>query len=498
MGIDSHLDGHHTPWHQTHLGGIIQRGPGLAMVEATSVTPEGRITPEDSGLWKDSQMAPLKYSVDFAHSQGQKIGIQLAHAGRKASTVAPWLARSAVAPKDVNGWPDNVLAPSDVAYPGLADPKAMSKDDIESLKRSWVAAVQRAVKIGFDVIEIHNAHGYLLHSFLSPASNKRTDEYGGSFENRIRLTLEIVELTRQNVPEDMPIFLRISATDWLENEEGMDSWKTEDTVRLAEILVTKGIDLLDVSTGGLHPNQKIKGGPGYQAPFAQKVKEKVGDSMKVGTVGTITNGKQANELLERGLDLAIVGRYFQKNPGLVWTFAEDLGVEINVANQIRWGFGGRTGIEKEAQALSDFGGAFCMGGIGGAVWHGVKGFRNSPYGERRIGAITAIKARAPVLGGNFGVWGGLFSTFDCAVKGLRKKEDPYNAIIAGFFTGGSLAIRGGMRAARNSAIGCAILLAVIEGVGIGIQRMMAENTRLDVAPPPPPPASEGTQSPMIA
>ncbi|KAL8904102.1 MAG: hypothetical protein Q9207_003493 [Kuettlingeria erythrocarpa] len=175
-------------------------------------------------------------------------------------------------------------------------------------------------------------------------------------------------------------------------------------------------------------------------------------------------------------------------------------------------------------ALGDFGGAFCMGvsdyrmgyfnmhplssdsltldshlqGIGGAVWHGVKGFRNSPYGERRIGAITAIKARAPVLGGNFGVWGGLFSTFDCAVKGIRKKEDPYNAIIAGFFTGGSLAIRGGMKAARNSAIGCAILLAVIEGVGIGIQRMMAENTRLDIPPPPPPPASEGTQSPMIA
>ncbi|KAL8647375.1 MAG: hypothetical protein Q9210_005599 [Variospora velana] len=340
-------DGHHTAWHQTHLGGIIQRGPGLAMVEATSVTPEGRITPEDSGLWKDSQMAPLKYTVDFAHSQGQKIGIQLAHAGRKASTVAPWLARSAVATKDVNGWPDNVLAPSNVAYPGLAHPKAMTKDDIESLKGSWVAAVQRAVKIGFDVIEIHNAHGYLLHSFLSPASNKRTDEYGGSFENRIRLTLEVVELTRQTVPEDMPIFLRISATDWLENEEGIDSWKAEDTVRLAEILATKGVDLLDVSTGGLHPNQKIKRGPSYQAPFAQKVKEKVGDKMMVGTVGTITSGKQANELLETGLDLGIVGRFFQKDPGLVWTFAEELGVEINVANQIRWGFGGKVGFPKQ-------------------------------------------------------------------------------------------------------------------------------------------------------
>ncbi|KAL8860599.1 MAG: hypothetical protein Q9178_002952 [Gyalolechia marmorata] len=330
------------------------------MVEATSVTPEGRITPEDSGLWKDSQMAPLKYSVDFAHSQGQRIGIQLAHAGRKASTVAPWLSRSAVAPKSEQragdsettriqggGWPDNVLAPSDIPYEGLANPRAMSKDDIEQLKSSWVAAVQRAVKIGFDVIEIHNAHGYLLHSFLSPASNKRTDEYGGSFENRIRLTIEILELTRQNVPEEMPVFLRISATDWLEHEKDMDSWKVEDTVRLAKILATKGVDLLDVSSGGLHPNQKIKTGPGYQAPFAQKVKETVGEKLLVGTVGSITNGKQANELLENGLDLAIIGRMFQKNPGIVWTFAEELDVEINVANQIRWGFGGRVGAPKQ-------------------------------------------------------------------------------------------------------------------------------------------------------
>ncbi|KAL8736798.1 MAG: hypothetical protein Q9166_000164 [cf. Caloplaca sp. 2 TL-2023] len=339
-------DGHHTAWHQTHLGGIVQRGPGLTMVEATAVTPEGRITPEDSGLWKDSQMAPLKYTVDFAHSQSQKVAIQLAHAGRKASAVAPWLSRSAVAPKSIGGWPDNVLAPSDVPYEGLADPRAMTKDDIAHFKSSWVAAVQRAVKIGFDVIEIHNAHGYLLHSFLSPVSNNRIDEYGGIFENRIRLTLEIVELTRQNVPEDMPLFLRISATDWLQNEE-FDSWKIEDTVRLAGILATKGVDLLDVSSGGLHPKQQVKTGPGYQAPFAQKVKEKVGNKMLVGTVGSITNGKQANELLENGLDLAIIGRMFQKNPALVWTFAEDLDVEINVANQIRWGFGGKVGAPKQ-------------------------------------------------------------------------------------------------------------------------------------------------------
>ncbi|KAI4746740.1 hypothetical protein E4T50_02877 [Aureobasidium sp. EXF-12298] len=148
-------------------------------------------------------------------------------------------------------------------------------------------------------------------------------------------------------------------------------------------------------------------------------------------------------------------------------------------------------------ALNDFGGAFCMGAIGGSLWHGIKGFRNSPYGERRIGALTAIKARAPVLGGNFGVWGGMFSTFDCAVKGIRKKEDPWNAIIAGFFTGGALAVRGGYKAMRNGAIGCAILLAVIEGVGIGFQRMMAENTRLDM-PPPPPQGIEAAPKPIAA
>ncbi|KAL9099401.1 MAG: hypothetical protein Q9163_005099 [Psora crenata] len=341
-------DGHLTDWHFAHLGGIVSRGPGLSMVEATSVTPEGRITPEDSGLWKDSQMEPMKRIVEFAHSQGQKIGLQVAHAGRKSSTVAPWLRQGDTATEELNGWPDNVYAPSAIAYNNrFPHPKEMTKDDIQNLKDAWVASVKRALACGFDVIEIHNAHGYLLHSFVSPVSNTRTDEYGGSFENRTRLTREIVELTRQTMPRDMPLFLRISATDWLEEEPGMDSWKVEDTVRLAEVIAPMGVDLLDVSSGGLHPKQKIKGGPGYQAPFAKAVKEKLGDKLAVGTVGTITNGKQANQLLEEGLDLAICGRMFQKNPGLVWQFAEDLGVQINVANQIRWGFGGRPGAPKK-------------------------------------------------------------------------------------------------------------------------------------------------------
>jgi 2,4-dienoyl-CoA reductase-like NADH-dependent reductase (Old Yellow Enzyme family) len=336
-------DGHYTMWHWTHMGGIIQRGPGLTCVEATAVTPEGRITPEDSGLWKDSQIEPLRKLVEFAHSQNQKIMIQLAHAGRKASTVAPWLSSGEVAPAELNGWPDNVLAPSAIPFDeNHAQPKEMTKEDMQKFKTAFVAAVNRAMKAGFDAIEIHNAHGYLLHEFLSPASNKRTDEYGGSFQNRIRLTLEIVDLVRHAIPDTMPLFLRISATDWLEETELKDeSWRVEDTVRLAKILADRGVDLLDVSSGGLHSRQHIHAGPCYQAPFAKEVKNSVGDKMAVATVGSITTGKQANDLLEEGLDLIIAGRMFQKNPGLLWAWSDELGVEVHWANQIRWGFGGR-------------------------------------------------------------------------------------------------------------------------------------------------------------
>jgi 2,4-dienoyl-CoA reductase-like NADH-dependent reductase (Old Yellow Enzyme family) len=335
-------DGHHTAWHMTHLGGIIQRGPGLTVVEATAVQANGRITPEDSGLWKDSQKEPLRKIVEFAHSQGQKIGIQLGHAGRKASTVAPWLSKGDIAGKDLNGWPDNVHAPSALAFnENHCQPKEMTLQDIETLKADFKKSIERAVDVGFDTIEIHNAHGYLLHTFLSPASNQRTDKYGGSFENRTRLTIELVDLARATIPKDMPLILRISATDWLE-EAGIDGWTLDQTVKLSETLAEHGVDLLDVSSGGLHEKQHIHGGPGYQEPFAKAVKDKVGDKMLVGTVGSITNGKQANEYLENdNLDVAFVGRMFQKNPGLVWQFADELGVEGRWANQIRWGFGGR-------------------------------------------------------------------------------------------------------------------------------------------------------------
>ncbi|KAJ5537389.1 hypothetical protein N7513_010575 [Penicillium frequentans] len=340
-------DGHMTDWHMAHLGGIAQRGPGLLMVEATAVQPEGRITPQDHGLWKDSQIEPLRRVVEFVHSQNQIIGLQVAHAGRKASTVAPWLSAGDTASEAVGGWPNNVIGPSDVPFKDeFPTPKAMTKADIEQLKKDWVAAVKRAVKAGVDFVEIHNAHGYLLMSFVSPAVNHRTDEYGGSFENRIRLTMEIAKLTRENVPDDMPVFLRISATDWLEESmPDQPSWRVEDTVRLAKALADSGnIDVMDISSGGNHSKQHIHARPAFQAPFAIKVKEAVGDKLKVGSVGMIDSGHMANGLLENdGLDFVLIGRGFQKNPGLVWTWAEELNVEIGMANQIRWGFASRGG-----------------------------------------------------------------------------------------------------------------------------------------------------------
>ncbi|KAJ5336106.1 hypothetical protein MYU51_009459 [Penicillium brevicompactum] len=330
-------DGHMTAWHIAHYGAIAQRGPGNMIIEATGVVPEGRITPGCVGLWKDSQIAPLKQVVEFAHSQGQKIGIQLAHAGRKASTVAPWLG-GVVANNNVGGWTDNVKAPSAIPFAeGDPMPIAMTQDDIVEVKAAWVAAVKRAMAAGCDFIEIHNAHGYLLSSFLSPSSNQRTDNYGGSFENRIRLSLEIAQLTREAVGDNVPVFLRVSATDWVESEKG---WKLEDTIKFAEALAAQGcIDLIDISTGGVHPAQKITSGAGFQVPFAAAVKKAVGDKMLVAAVGMINNGNLADKILnEDDLDVILVGRAFQRDTGLAWQFAKDLDVEIAMAGQIRWGF----------------------------------------------------------------------------------------------------------------------------------------------------------------
>jgi 2,4-dienoyl-CoA reductase-like NADH-dependent reductase (Old Yellow Enzyme family) len=340
-------DGHMTDYHLMHLGSIAQRGPGMIMIEATAVQPEGRITPQDVGLWKDSQIAPMKRAIDFVHSQNQVIGVQIAHAGRKASTVAPWkMGEAVIATEKVGGWPGRVIGPSTVPFDAHhCRPIAMTRQDIEQFKRDWVAAVRRAVAAGADFIEIHNAHGYLLSSFLSPQANTRTDEYGGSFENRIRLPLEVAQLTRDAVGEKVPVFLRVSATDWVEETRPEESWTAKDTVRFAEALVAQGaVDLIDVSSGGVHSAQKVKSGPAFQAPFAIAIKKAVGDKLLVATVGSITNGKQANRLLEEdGLDVALVGRGFQKDPGLAWTFAQHVDTEIAMASQIRWGFTRRGG-----------------------------------------------------------------------------------------------------------------------------------------------------------
>ncbi|KAI9738771.1 MAG: hypothetical protein M1834_008278 [Cirrosporium novae-zelandiae] len=341
----SSQNGHVTDWQLTHLGGIIQRGPGLAIVEATAVQPRGRITPEDAGLWQDSQIAPWKRVTEFVHSQNQHIAVQLAHAGRKASTVAPWLSLGDVATKNVGGWPDDCIAPSAIPYNERhAIPRAMTIEEIEQFKSDFVSATKRAIQAGFDAIEIHSAHGYLFHEFLSPVVNHRTDKYGGSFENRTRLLLEVTELVRKTIPDTMPLLVRVSATDWLEEEPSVsESWTVDQTIQLAVLLAERGVDFLDVSSGGNHPLQHIKGGNAYQYPFAKSVKAKVGSKLLVGTVGSIRDGKTANNCLEDegGVDAVLVGRWFQKNPGTVWQFAEDLGVEIHVANQIRWGFGGR-------------------------------------------------------------------------------------------------------------------------------------------------------------
>ncbi|CAG1990327.1 unnamed protein product [Fusarium graminearum] len=343
-------DGYATDWHLTHLGGIIQRGPGLSMVEATAVQNHGRITPQDVGLWEDGQIEPLKRITTFAHSQSQKIGIQLSHAGRKASCVSPWLSINAVAAKEVGGWPDNIVAPSAIAQEAGVNPipKAFTKEDIEELKNNFLAAAKRAIRAGFDVIEIHAAHGYLLHQFLSPVSNQRTDEYGGSFENRIRVVLEIIDLIRAEIPETTPILVRVSATDWFEydaqfKDEFPESWTVEQTCKLAQILPKHGVDLVDVSSGGIHPKSAIaiKAGPAYQVDLAKQVKKAVGDSVLVSAVGGIKTGHLAEEVLQSGIDVVRAGRWFQQNPGLVRAFANELGVEVKMANQIDWSFKGR-------------------------------------------------------------------------------------------------------------------------------------------------------------
>ncbi|KAK3615064.1 NADH-dependent flavin oxidoreductase [Elasticomyces elasticus] len=326
-------DGHYAIWHITHMGGIIQRGPDIACVEATSVTPQGRITPQDTGLWKDSQIENLAKVCTFAHSQGQHIMIQLSHAGRKASTVALWLSGGEVAGKDLGGWPDHVCGPSAIPWNDQhAQPKEMSLGDIADFKKAFNDSDKRAVKAGFDAIELHGAHGYLLHPF--------------------------VKETRDTIPKDMPLFYRISATDWLEEalkDQISASWTNEDSIKLAQMLANAGVDYLHVSTGGNHPLQHPHTKPAYQADFAIEIKKSVGEKMAVGAVGIIDNAHLANDLLEKeGLDMVTVGKGFQKNPGLVFACADELKQQVQMPNQIRWGFKGRGSLTRKSIFETEF------------------------------------------------------------------------------------------------------------------------------------------------
>ena len=346
----SACDGYATDWHLTHIGGIVQRGPGLSIMEATAVQAEGRITPQDLGLWEDGQMAMLRRIVEFAHSQSQKIAIQLSHAGRKASAVSPWLHKNAVAMESVGGWPDNIWAPSAIAQEDGVNPipRVFERANIEELKTAFAAAAIRAVDIGYDAIEIHAAHGYLLHQFLSPVANQRTDDYGGSLENRMRFTLEIVDRVRAVIPKDMPLLVRISATDWFEFEDQLckefpDSWTIHQSIELVSQLAECGVDLVDVSSGGIHPKSAIaiRNTPAYQTQFAEKIKKAVGDKILISAVGGIKTGRLAEEVLQNGVDAVCAGRWFQQNPGLVLAYARELGDTVRMANQIDWSSVGR-------------------------------------------------------------------------------------------------------------------------------------------------------------
>ncbi|KAI2609757.1 FMN-linked oxidoreductase [Hypoxylon fragiforme] len=329
-------DGHLTDWHFAHLAQFIIRGNALTIVEASAVTPNGRISPDDVGLWKDSQIAGLKRIVDFAHSQGQKVGIQLAHAGRKASSLAPWFkpagVANAVATLENNGWPNNVWAPSALKYDhGFAEPKAMTIEDIQTLVQAFKDAARRSVAAGIDCIEIHGAHGYLISEFLSPRTNQRTDQYGGSFENRTRVLFEVIAAIRSVIPETMPLLVRISATEWME-WAGEPSWDLEQSIRFAKLLPAAGVDLLDVSSGGNSQTQKIDVHPYYQIDLASKIRDelkKEGLSLLIGAVGMITNAEMARSIVQEDkADLVLVARQLMREPEFPLRVAQQLGVEV--------------------------------------------------------------------------------------------------------------------------------------------------------------------------
>ncbi len=314
-------DGFANDWHLVHLGQFAIGRAGAIIQEATAVSPEGRISYGDLGIWKDEHIAPLRRIVDFVHQQGRLIGLQLAHAGRKASCDKPWLGRTQLGPQDANGW--QTVAPSPIPYnDNDYQPHELTNDEIKSLVQSFKDAASRAVKAGYDIIEIHGAHGYLIHQFLSPLTNHRTDNYGGSFENRARFLIEVIEAI-QSVLDKQSLWLRISATDWAEG-----GWDIQESILLTQKVKELGIEVMDISTGGNVSYQQIVVKDNYQVPFADVIKKESG--IITGTVGLIKTAAQAENILKEGkADLIFIGRAFLQNPHLTTQFARELGDDIS-------------------------------------------------------------------------------------------------------------------------------------------------------------------------
>ena len=318
----SSVDGYANDWHFVHLGSRAVGGAGLVLTEATAVVPEGRISPQDLGIWSDDHIPALRRIVTFIHEQGSVAGMQLAHAGRKASTRRPWEASGTV-PESEGGW-TNVMAPSVISFAeNYPMPKALTLDGIQEIVAAFASAARRACDTGFRVIEIHAAHGYLIHEFLSPLSNTREDDYGGSFENRTRLCREIVAAVRSAWPKELPLFLRISATDWIDG-----GWSVDDSVKLAAQLKPMGVDLIDCSSGGNAPHAEIPVGPGYQTAFAERIRREA--EIMTGAVGMITSPVQAEHIVRtEQADAVIMAREFLRDPYWPLRAARELNKSIS-------------------------------------------------------------------------------------------------------------------------------------------------------------------------
>ena len=324
----SATDGLIGDWHQAHLNAFATGAPGLIMVEATGVVPEGRISIGCTSLHTQAHADAFKPMIDFAHSHNVKMGIQLAHAGRKASTMRPWDDHR-MATIDEGGWQS--VSSSAIAFHGYPEPRALTVDEIHQLTHDYVAAAKRAIAVGFDVIEIHAAHGYLMHQFYSPLANTRTDEYGGSFDNRVRFLLETVRAVRSAIPASTPLFVRISATDWVDG-----GWNLVDSIELCTQLKALGVNLIDVSTGGNVHNAPIKATPGFQVPFAAAIRTEV--AIMTAAVGLITEAEQAQYIIETGeADAVFLARAMIRNPRWALNAAEKLGVKIAWPHQLERG-----------------------------------------------------------------------------------------------------------------------------------------------------------------